>query len=145
MLINIDPLFFFLSHSVVSDSLWPHGLYSPWNSPGQDTGVGSLSLLQGVFPTQGSNWGVLHCKQILYQLSYQESPHYWVNINHYDNISFTSRNYRNWIKEYSCLFLRWKYEKLGMQSLTAFLFPLSHIGSVLLIIKNCLLYIIIIY
>ena len=39
---------------VVSDSLWPHGLYfheSPWNSPGQNTGVGSLSLLQGVFPT----------------------------------------------------------------------------------------------
>ena len=43
------------SHSVVSDSLWPHGLYSPWNSPGQNTGVGSLSLLQGIFPTQGSN------------------------------------------------------------------------------------------
>ena len=33
--------------SVVSNSLWPHGLYSPWNSPGQNTGVGSLSLLQG--------------------------------------------------------------------------------------------------
>ena len=43
------------SHSVVSDSLWPHGLYSPWNSPGQSTGAGSLSLLQGIFPTQGSN------------------------------------------------------------------------------------------
>ena len=40
--------------SVVSDSLWPHGLYSPWNSPGQNAGVGSLSLLQGIFPTQGS-------------------------------------------------------------------------------------------
>ena len=35
------------THSVVSDSLWPHGLYSPWNSPDQNTGVGSLSLLQG--------------------------------------------------------------------------------------------------
>ena len=45
------------SCSVVSDSLWAHGLYSPWNSPGQDTGVGSLSLLQGIFPTQGSNPG----------------------------------------------------------------------------------------
>ena len=43
------------SLSVVSDSLWPHGLYSPWNSPGQHTGVGGLSLLQGIFPTQGSN------------------------------------------------------------------------------------------
>ena len=41
------------SHSVMSDSLQPHGLYSPQNSPGQNTGVGSLSLLQGIFPTQG--------------------------------------------------------------------------------------------
>ena len=38
----------------MSDSLRPHGLYSPWNSPGQNTGVGSLFLLQGIFPTQGS-------------------------------------------------------------------------------------------
>ena len=36
----------------MSDSLRPHGLYSPWNSPDQNTGVGSLSLLQGIFPTQ---------------------------------------------------------------------------------------------
>ena len=43
------------SQSVVSDCLRPHGLYSPRNSPGQNTGVGSLSLLQGIFPTQGSN------------------------------------------------------------------------------------------
>ena len=42
------------SHSVVSDSLQPHGLYSPWNFPAQNTGVGNLSLLQGIFPTQGS-------------------------------------------------------------------------------------------
>ena len=40
------------SCSVVSDSLQPHGLYSPWNSPGHNTGVGSLSLLWGIFPTQ---------------------------------------------------------------------------------------------
>ena len=39
------------SHSIVSNSLLLHGLYSPWNSPGQNTGVGSLSLLQGIFPT----------------------------------------------------------------------------------------------
>ena len=45
--------------------------YSPWNSPGQNTGVGSLSLLQGTFPTQGSNTGLWHCKWILYQLSHQ--------------------------------------------------------------------------
>ena len=60
--------------SVVSDSLWPHGLYSPWNSPGQNTGVGSLSLLQGVFLTQGSNPGLLHCRWILYHLSHKRKP-----------------------------------------------------------------------
>ena len=62
------------SHSVVSDSLRPHGLYSPWNSPGQNTGVGSLSLLQMIFPTQGSNLGLPHCRWILYQLSHKGSP-----------------------------------------------------------------------
>ena len=59
------------SCSVVSNSLRPHGLYSPWNSLGQNTGVGSLSLLQQMFPTQKSNPGLRHCRQILYQLSYQ--------------------------------------------------------------------------
>ena len=55
----------------MSDSLQPHGLYicSPWNSPGENTGVGSLSILQGIFPTQGSNPGLPHCRPILYQLS----------------------------------------------------------------------------
>ena len=47
---------------------------SPWNSPGKNTGVGSHSLLQGIFPTQGLNPGLLRCRQILYQLSYQGSP-----------------------------------------------------------------------
>ena len=55
-------------------SLRPHGLYSPWNSPGQNTGVGSCSLLQGIFLIQGSKPGLLHCRQILYQLSHQGSP-----------------------------------------------------------------------
>ena len=98
----------------MSDSLETHGLYSPWNSPGQNTGVGSLfpspgdllnpgikprspalqvdslpaepqrkskntwvgslSLLQRIFPTQESNQGLLHCRWILYQLSYRGSP-----------------------------------------------------------------------
>ena len=62
------------SRSVVSNSLPPCGLYSPWKSPGQKTGVGDLSLLQGIFPTQGSNPGLPHCRQILYQLSHQGSP-----------------------------------------------------------------------
>ena len=62
------------SCSAASDSLRPHGLYSPWNSPGQNTGVGSLSLLQESFPTQKSNPGLPNCRQILYQLSHQGSP-----------------------------------------------------------------------
>ena len=57
----------------MSDSVRPHGLYSPWNSPGQNTRVGSLSLLQGIFPTQGSNPGLPHCR-LLYQLSHKRSP-----------------------------------------------------------------------
>ena len=62
------------SHPVMSNCLWPHGLYSPWNSPGQNTGVGRLSLLQGIFPTLGtSNPCLPHCRQILYQLSHTES------------------------------------------------------------------------
>ena len=94
------------SHSVVSDSLQPHGLSMefsrpeywsgivpteelnsglphhrqtdslPAEPPGKpkNTGVGSLSLLQGIFLTQESNWGLLHCRWILYQLSYEGSP-----------------------------------------------------------------------
>ena len=97
----------------MSDSLHPRGLQSPWNSPGQNTGMGSLSFLQRIFPTQGLNpvfriawgfiiswdtreteetgvgglsllqgifrtqewnWGLLHCRRILYQLSYQGGP-----------------------------------------------------------------------
>ena len=49
-----------------------HGLFSPWNSPGQNTGVGSLSLLQGII--KGSNLGFQHCGRILYQLSHKGIP-----------------------------------------------------------------------
>ena len=67
-----------VSHSVLSDSLWSHGLYltrllCPWNSPSKNTGVGCHFLLQGTFLTQGSNPGLLHCRQIFYHLSYQGS------------------------------------------------------------------------
>ena len=61
------------SCSLLSDSLWPQGVYSPWDSPGQNTGVGSLFLLQQIFPIQGLNPGLPHCRWILYQLSYQGS------------------------------------------------------------------------
>ena len=73
------------SHSVVSDSLRSHRQYSPWNSPGHNTRVGStspgyilpcrrISLLQGIFPTQESNPGLLHYRRILYQLNHKGSP-----------------------------------------------------------------------
>ena len=61
------------SCSVVSDSLQPPKLYSLWNSPCQNTGVGILSLFRGAFPTQGSNPGLLHCSWILYKLSHNGS------------------------------------------------------------------------
>ena len=65
-----------VSRSVVPNSLRPHGLQPtrllcPWDFPGKDTGVGGHFLLQGIFPTQGSNPGLLHYRQILYQLSYK--------------------------------------------------------------------------
>ena len=62
------------SCSVVSDSLRPHGLYSPWNSPGQNTGVGSHSLVKEIFPAQGLNPGLPHCRRILLSAEPQESP-----------------------------------------------------------------------
>ena len=68
-----------VSCSVVSNSLRPQVLYPArffcsWNSPGKNTGVGSQSLLQGIFLTQGKNPCPLHCRQILYYLSHQGSP-----------------------------------------------------------------------
>ena len=81
------------SRSVVPDSLRPHGLYSLWNSPGQNTGVGSLSLLQGIFPAQGSNPCLPYCRQIPYQLSHQGSPRTleWVDLP-FSSGSFGPRN-----------------------------------------------------
>ena len=84
--VDLHVVFTFHSAYTVTNNFWgilvkvkvaqlrPQGLYSPWNSPGQSTGVRSLSLLQGIFPTQGSNPGLLHCRQILYQLSHKGSP-----------------------------------------------------------------------
>ena len=66
----------------MSDSLRPHGLQptrllSPWNFPGQSTGLGCHFLLQGIFPTQGSNPGLPHSRQMLYHLSHQGSPYFF--------------------------------------------------------------------
>ena len=65
------------SHSVVSNSLRPHGLFSPWNYPGQNTGVGSLSLLQEIFPTQGLNPGFQHCRWIFSSWATREAQEHW--------------------------------------------------------------------
>ena len=78
----------FESHSVVSDSLRPHGLYSPWNYPGQNTRVGSLSLPQGIFLTQGSNPGLSHCGRILYWLSHEEYIVVCIHKSDTPNLSF---------------------------------------------------------
>ena len=74
---NLQPRLLYLAR--ISDSLRPHGLQStrllcPWDFPGKDTGVACHFLLQGIFPTQGSNPGLLHYRQILYRLSYKGSP-----------------------------------------------------------------------
>ena len=75
---NVTSLSVCVSRSVVSDSLWPYGLPSrllcPQNSPGKSTRVGSHSILQGIFLTQGSNPGLPHWRWILYYLSHQGSP-----------------------------------------------------------------------
>ena len=67
------------SRSVMFDSLRPHGLQPtrhlcPWNFPGKSTGLSCHFLLQGIFPTQGSNSGLPHYRQTLYHLSHRESP-----------------------------------------------------------------------
>ena len=83
---------------VISNSLWPYGLYSPWNSLGQNTGVGSLSLLQEIFPTQGLNPGLPQYRQILYQLSHQGSVHAYNNTIHNSQKSeTTSVSINQWI------------------------------------------------
>ena len=68
-----------LGCSVVFDSVPPMDCSLPdssvhEDSPSKNTGVGCQALFQGIFPTQESNWGLLHCRQVLYQLSYLESP-----------------------------------------------------------------------
>ena len=81
-------------------SLRPHGLYSPWNSPGQNTRVGSLSLLQWSFPTQGSNPGLPPCRQILHQLSHREAHQGTFYILEGYSIKWTS-----WIKRETPAFI----------------------------------------
>ena len=72
-----------VNHSVMSDSLWLHGLsptglLCPWSSLGKNTRAGSHSLLQETFLTQGSNPGLLNFRQLLYHLSHQRSPYVYI-------------------------------------------------------------------
>ena len=81
------------SRSVVSHSLRPHGLeptrlLGPWDFPGKSTGVGCHFLLQGIFPTQGSNPGLPRWRQMLYHLSYQGSPSHSNNLLSWELIPF---------------------------------------------------------
>ena len=105
----------------MSDSLWPHGLYSPWNSPGQNTGVGSLSLLQGIFPTKGSNPGLLHCRWILLPTEPQGKP---------KNTGVDSLSLLQWI------FLTQESNQ-GLLHCRRILDQLSYEGSPKRLINNC--------
>ena len=95
------------------DSLRPHGLQPtrllcPWDFPGKDTGVGFHFLLQGIFPTRGSNPGHLHCRQSLYRVSYKGSPYislspfFWrgARLLEWVAIPFSRRSFRprNWTR-----------------------------------------------
>ena len=120
------------SRSVVSNSSWPTVLYSPWNSPGQNTRVGSLSPLQGIFLTQGLNPGVPHHRQILYQLSHKESPRIleWVAYP----FSGGSSQPGNWIRV-SCIagrfFTNWAMREAPTYPLTPPPLPSSPSGPAL--------------
>ena len=76
LIINVLYIKYVLSYSVVSNTMdWSlPGFSVHGDSPGKNTRVGFHALLQGIFPTQGSNPGFLNCRRVLYQLSYQESP-----------------------------------------------------------------------
>ena len=93
-----------------------HQVLCPWNSPGKNTGVGSHSLPQGIFPNQGSNPGLPHCRQILYHLSHRESQNScnflgFFIIFCYD-ICFCSQLPLCFLKEMGERRLRWESERL---------------------------------
>ena len=88
-------------------------MFSPWNSPGKNTGVGSLSLFQGIFPTQGSNPGLLHCRQILCHLSYQGR---WIKINYTSVLKMVNKKTGTWMRmvlsAIPTMTRRWKEPKI---------------------------------
>ena len=119
-----------VSHLVVSDSLWLHGLYllCPLDFPGKNPRVGSHSLLQGIFLTQRSNTCLLHCRWILYHLSHKGCPHVfwiWVFYEIWVLQKITSE-YMVWLDSSSCLF--WIAEVLDLLLLP---FRRCHLGHFL--------------
>ena len=114
------------SHSVMSDSLQPHGLYSPWNSPGQNTGVGSFSHLQGIFPTHRSNPGLLQCRWILYQLSHKGSPRIL------ELVAYPSSSGSSWPRNRtrgSCIAGRF-FTNWGIREIATFRLKLKKVGKI---------------
>ena len=90
-----------VSQAVMSESLWYHGLQPtrllcPWHFPGKNTGVGFHFLLQRIFPTQGSNPCLLHCRQILSCLSHQGSPADGDYINENRRLSLEEKLWQVW-------------------------------------------------
>ena len=90
-----------VAKSFMSNSLWPYGLsparlLCPWDSSGKNTRVDCHFLIQGIFSTQGSNPGLLHCRQILYLLHHEGSPNQlYSNIQNKNKINFFYSNIQN--------------------------------------------------
>ena len=80
------------SRLVMSDSLWPHRLYSPWNIPGQNTGVGSYPLLQGIFPTRGLNQVSCIAMDSLPTKLWGKPRNAYINKKERSQINYNSRN-----------------------------------------------------
>ena len=110
------------SHSAVPNSLRPIHC-SPWDSPGQNTGIGSRSLLQWVYPTQGSNPGLPPCRQILYHLSHQGSP----GVLEWVAYPFSSRS-------------SWQVSNWGLLHCRQILLPAELLGKPTSIVGKCLHY-----
>ena len=134
------------------DYLWPCGLYSTWNAPGQNTGVGSLSLLEGIFPTQGTNPGLSHCRWILYQLSHKGSPRIlecitypfssgssWLR-NRTGVSCIAGRFFTNWAMReaprYRCWVLKYKFDHKQLKDFKLMMFHLFSFASIIIQIMH---------
>ena len=91
----------------------PMDLCSHWNSLGPNTGVGSLSLLQGIFPIQGSNPGLPYCRWILYQLS-----HKW-NLRILETVAYPLSSGSSWLRNWT-IFLHWFFTNWAMREVYYF-------------------------